>query len=327
MQEIIAQLRERAKRAPKRFVFPEAEDGRVLEAVKYIDKEKIAYPYLLTAANIESERQEEFATLFYEYNQRKGINFNQAKELMGNPLYYAAMMVRCGEADGFVAGAIFTTSSVIRAALRCLEIDVNIKLLSSCFIIVVPDCSYGDKGVFVYADCAVIPNPTSEQLALIAISTANFAEEILGLYPRIAFLSFSTRGSASVKGINKIKEAVEVAKSKSSKYLIDGELQADAAIIPEVAKRKLGDSKVAGKANVLIFPNLDAGNICYKLTQRLAKARAIGPIILGTEQPCSDLSRGCSVEDIIDSTAVTVIRAQKKVSNLERDISKADLSP
>jgi phosphate acetyltransferase len=231
---------------------------------------------------------------------------------MENPLYYAAMMIRCGYADGFVAGATFTTSSVIRAALNCLEIDKNVGLVSSCFIIAVPDCPYGERGVFIYADCGVIPYPTSEQLALIAISSAHFAKEVLEFEPHVALLSFSTKGSAEGRWVDKIKEAVKIARNKNSDFLIDGELQADAALVPEIAKRKLGESEVAGRANVLIFPNLDAGNICYKLTQRLAKARAVGPIILGTVQPCSDLSRGCETEDVIDCTAVTVIRAQNR---------------
>ncbi len=312
MGNIIQSLRQRAKADPKTIIFPEADDERVVEAVKYIEEQKIAKPLLLTQDNLEPERQEEFANLFFERRRAKGIAFEEARELMENPLYYAAMMTRYGHADGFVAGAEFTTSSVLRVALHCLEIDKTNGVVSSSFIMVVPDCLYGERGTFVFADCSVIPQPTSEQLAKVAISSAHFAKDILNITPRVAFLSFSTKGSAKNKEIQKIKEAVEIAKSKNSGFLIDGELQADSALVPEVAARKLGQSQVAGKANVLIFPNLDAGNICYKLIQRLAKARAIGPIILGTIQPCSDLSRGCDVEDIIDCTAVTVIRAQKK---------------
>jgi phosphate acetyltransferase len=259
--------------------------------------------------------QEEFANIFFERKQVKGMTLEEARELAENPLYYAAMMVRKGYADGFVAGASLTSSAVIKAAINCLEIDRSIGLISSCFIMAVPDCPYGENGVFLYADCGVIPYPTSEQLATIGISTARFAKEILGITPRVALLSFSTKGSAEGRWVDKIKEAVEIAKSKNSGFAIDGELQVDAALVPEVAKRKLGDSDVAGRANILIFPNLDAGNICYKLTQRLARARAVGPIILGTAQPCSDLSRGCDVDDVIDCTAVTVIRAQKRIES------------
>ncbi|MFH1505087.1 MAG: phosphate acyltransferase [Candidatus Omnitrophota bacterium] len=312
MNNIIQELRERAKKDPKKIVFPEANDERVVEAVKYIEKEGIAEPLLLTQDNLEPEKQEKFANLFFERKQAKGVTFEEARELMENPLYYAAMLARYGYADGFVAGAKFTTSSVIRAALACLEVDKKSGTVSSCFLMAVPDCLYGEKGVFVYADCGVIPYPTSEQLANIAISSARFTQDVLEIIPRVALLSFSTKGSAEGRWIDKIKEAVEIANTKGNGFLIDGELQGDSALVPEIAARKLGESKVAGKANVLIFPNLDAGNICYKLTQRLAKARAVGPVILGTIQPCSDLSRGCEIEDIIDCTAITVIRAQKR---------------
>ncbi len=311
MEKIISGLRERAKKDPKKIIFPEASDERIIKAVEYIKKENIAIPLLLTHDNLEPEKQEEFANIFYERKQVKGITLEEAREIMENPLYYAAMMVRVGYADGFVAGAVYTTSNVVRAALNCLAIDRSYGIVSSCFIMAVPNCSYGEGGLFVYADCGVIPYPTSDQLALVALSAARFARDVLDITPRVALLSFSTKGSAEGRWIDKVKEAVDIAKSKDDSVLIDGELQADSAIVSEVAKRKVADSEVAGRANVLIFPNLDAGNICYKLTERLANARAIGPIILGTVQPCSDLSRGCSVDDIVDCTAVTVIRAQK----------------
>ncbi|MBN2484188.1 MAG: phosphate acetyltransferase [Candidatus Omnitrophica bacterium] len=305
-------LRNQAKENPKRIVFPEPSDERVLEAVEYIRKEKIAQPLLLTQDNIEPEKQEEFANFFYEKKQIKGVTFEEARELMENPLYYGATLVRLGYADGFVAGATFTTSSVIRAALQCLELDKSFGLISSCFVMEVPNCQYGENGILVYADCGVIPYPTSEQLAKIAISTAQFTKHVLKFEPRVALLSFSTAGSAEGRWIEKVREAVTLAKSKTNEFLIEGEYQGDAALVPEVAEIKIKGSEVAGKANVLIFPNLDAGNICYKLTERLARAKAIGPIILGTIQPCSDLSRGCSAQDIIDCTAITVIRAQEK---------------
>lgn len=312
MKEIIQKLRERAKSCPKKIVFPEAGDERVVKAVEYIEKEGIAEPLLLTQDNLEPEKQEKFASLFFERKRAKGVTFEEARELMENPLYYASMMARYGYADGYVAGAKFTTSAVIRTALACLEVDKKAGSVSSCFLMAVPDCLYGEKGVFVYADCGVIPYPTSDQLANIAVSSARFAKDVLEIVPRVALLSFSTKGSAEGRWVDKIREAVEIANAKNSGFLIDGELQGDSALVSEVASRKLGESEVAGKANVLIFPNLDAGNICYKLTQRLAKARAVGPIVLGTVQPCSDLSRGCDVEDIIDCTAITVIRAQKR---------------
>ncbi|MBU2102389.1 MAG: phosphate acyltransferase [Candidatus Omnitrophota bacterium] len=312
MEMMIQGLRERAKKDPKRIVFPESTDDRITEAIQYIEREKIARPLVLTHDNLEPEKQEEFANMIFERKASKGMSFEEARELVENPLYYAAMMVKRNYADGFVAGATYTSSAVIRAAINCLDVDKNLGLISSCFLMGVPNCVYGERGIFIYADCGVIPYPTSEQLALIAISSAHFAKTVLEFNPRVALLSFSTKGSADGRWVDKIKEAVEIARSKNSGYPIDGELQADAALVPDIAKRKLSDSEVAGHANILIFPNLDAGNICYKLTQRLANARACGPIILGTEQPCSDLSRGCDVRDVIDCTAITVIRAQKR---------------
>ena len=312
MESIIKKIRDKAKANPKVIVFPEANDERIVKAIKFIKEEGIAKPLLLTQDNLEPERQEEFANLFFERKQVKGVTFEEARELMENPLYYATMMVRYEHADGFVAGAKYTTSSVVRAALSCLEVDRKAGIVSSCFIMAVPNCHYGERGVFIYADCGVIPYPTSEQLANIAVSSARFTRDVLEIIPRVALLSFSTKASAQGRWVDKIREAVDIAKLKNSGFLIDGELQGDSALVPEIAVRKLGESEVAGRANVLIFPNLDAGNICYKLTQRLAQARAIGPIILGTKQPCSDLSRGCAVEDIVDCTAITVIRAQKR---------------
>ncbi len=312
MGEIIKGLRERAKKQVRTIVFPEANDDRVVEAVDYVNKEKIANALLLTPDNLDLDLKEKFAIIFHERKQAKGISFEEAREIMENPLYYAAMMVKYEGVDGFVAGASSTTSSVIKAALDCLDIDKVSGTISSCFIMEVPDCQYGEEGVFVYTDCGVIPYPSSDQLANIALSSARFTQEVLEITPRVALLSFSTKGSAKGRWVDKIKEAVEIAKEKNSGFLIDGELQADSALEKKVASRKLSESDVAGSANVLVFPNLDAGNIAYKLTQRLAKARAIGPIVLGTKQPCSDLSRGCEVEDIVDCAAVTALRAHKK---------------
>jgi len=317
MEPIIKQLRDQAKTNPKKIVFPESDDARVVEAVKIIEKEKIAEPLLLTQDNLDHKLQEEFANKLFERKAAKGMTLEEAREMVENPLYYGAMLVKHGHADGFVAGAKYNTSSVIRAALSCLNIDRTAGIVSSCFIMAVPNCEYGANGVFVYADCGVIPYPTSEQLAGIAISAGRFARDVLNVAPKVALLSFSTKGSAEGRWVEKIQEAVKIAQGKCDEFPIDGELQPDAALVPEVAKIKLKESAVAGQANVLIFPNLDAGNICYKLTQRLAKARAVGPIVIGTVQPCSDLSRGCNVDDVIDCAAVTVIRAQKKVKQQE----------
>jgi phosphate acetyltransferase len=216
MDEAIERLRQRAKLDPKRIIFPESGDRRVLEAIKYIEQERIAIPLLLTHDNLEPEKQEEFANIFYERKQVKGVTLEEARELTENPLYYAAMMTRMGYVDGFVAGATYTSSAVIKAALSCLEIDRSLGLISSCFLMAVPHCVYGENGLFLYADCGVIPYPTSEQLATIAISTARFGKEVLSMTPRVALLSFSTKGSAEGRWVDKIKEAVEIAKSRNS---------------------------------------------------------------------------------------------------------------
>ncbi len=312
MNPIIKYLRETAKKDPKRIVFPEASDERIISATKYIRKQGIAEPLLLTPKNIDPKKKKVFADYLFKNRKSNALSQAEASELLDRRIYYAAMMARCQEADGFVAGAQYTTSAVIKAAIRCLEVDRKSGIISSCFVMAVPGCSYGEKGVLIFADCGVIPLPSAEQLASIAVSSAQFVKDVLAITPRVAFLSFSTKGSARNKWTNKVREAVELAKSKNQELLVDGELQADSALVPEVAAKKLKDSQVAGRANVLIFPSLDSGNIAYKLVQRLAKARAIGPLVLGTKQPCSDLSRGCSVDDIIDAVAVTVIRAQKR---------------
>jgi phosphate acetyltransferase len=238
------------------------------------------------------------------------MDLDTARGLFDDPLYYAAMMVRNGKADGFVAGAAHTTADVARTSIWCLGVDERVNIACSCFIMVVPDCSYGEKGVFVFADCGIVSDPNPRQIASIALVSSELAGKILGLPPRIALLSYSTKGSAKGRNIEKVREALALFKEMSPDILIDGEMQLDAAIIPEVAEIKCPDSPIGGKANVLVFPNLEAGNIGYKLVQRLAKARAVGPLILGLNKPCSDLSRGCLIEDIVDCVAVTAIRAQ-----------------
>lgn len=314
-ESAISYLRNKARESPKRIVFPEPDDPRVAEALKYIVREKIAIPIVVSKDSIDQEKKKKFAEVYFERRKAKGITEIDAEVAMNDPLLYGAMLCRFGEADGFVAGAKYTTSSVARATIHCLDSDPDIGLICSCFIMVVPACTYGEHGIFLYADCGIIPYPTSEQLALIGIASAKFIKKVFDITPRVAFLSFSTKGSAEGRWVEKVQEAVRIAREKNSEFLLDGELQADAALVPEVAKIKLKESEVAGRANVLVFPNLDAGNICYKLTERLAHARAIGPIILGMKQPCSDLSRGCNTEDIIDCTAVTVIRAHGNTGN------------
>lgn len=306
--DIIKDIRRRAGKLQKLIILPEKDDLRIQEAAKIITKEKIARIILLGKEGLESKKIDAFSQIFFEARKHKGITIAQAREAVSNPLYYAAMMVRAGEADGFVAGAAHSTPDVAKAAIYCIGVDERIKTVSSCFIMVVPDCSYGENGVFIFADCGIVPEPTSQQLAQIAISSSELAQNIFGIQPRVAMLSYSTKGSAKGVLVDKVKEATALAKQLNPDLLIDGELQADAAIVAEVAKIKDAQGPLAGRANVLIFPDLEAGNIGYKLVQRLAKARAIGPLLQGLHKPCSDLSRGALVEDIVDTIAATALR-------------------
>lgn len=308
--DTIQKLRDKARAKLKTIILPEYEDERVIRACEIIEAEKIAKPILLTEAQIDLKQKAGYIEEFYSLYKAKGIDIDTVNQLFSDPLYYAAMMVRQGQADGLVVGAAHTTSDIARAAIRCLGVDEHLGVISSCFIMVVQECAYGEEGTFIFSDCGIIPEPNSRQLACISLSAAEVAEKVLGITARVALLSYSTKGSAKTKSIQKIGEALKLAREMSPELLIDGELQVDAAIVPEVAKIKLADSPVAGKANILIFPDLEAGNISYKLVQRLAKARAIGPLLLGLKKPASDLSRGCLVEDIVDSVAVTAIRAQ-----------------
>ncbi|MEW5758233.1 MAG: phosphate acetyltransferase [Candidatus Omnitrophota bacterium] len=309
--DAVRALREKAKKDPKVIILPEKEDVRMQEAVKIIEQEQIAKVVFLGRNDLDEKKVKAFSDEYFNMRQYKGITYEEAEKIIRNPLFYAAMMVRHKQADGFVAGAANTTSDVARAAIHCLEPDPTINTVSSVFIMVVPNCQFGEDGLFIFADCGIIPDPTARQLAYIAITTAELAQKVLEILPKVAMLSYSTKGSAQGRFVEEIRNAVKLVKEIKPDLCVDGELQVDSAIVPEVSKIKDPDSKLAGRANILIFPNLEAGNIGYKLVERLAKARAIGPILLGLNYPCSDLSRGCSVEDIVDCTAVTVIRAQK----------------
>lgn len=308
---IIDRIHNKAKSNLKTIALPEYDDKRVVQAAKIIEAEGIANVLLMTKDRVNFSDQQRYIEEFYQLRKAKGISIDAVKELFEkDTLYYTAMMARDGKADGFVAGANHTTADIARASIHCLGIDPKINIASSCFIMVVPDCFYGEDGVFIFADCGVVPDPNSRQLACISVASAELAGKVLSIPPRVALLSYSTKGSAKDKSIETIKEALEMIKKMAPDLLFDGELQVDAAIVPEVAKIKCPDSPIGGKANVLIFPNLEAGNIGYKLVQRLAKARALGPLLIGLNKPCSDLSRGCSVEDVVDCAAVTAIRAQ-----------------
>lgn len=309
--EVVDRIRQKAKEKIRTIALPEIEDSRVREAAAIMEKEKIAKVLLFgRESRLDNDKKERYARAYYELRKAKGISPDDARKILDDPLYYAAMMTRLGDCDGFVAGAAHTTSDVARAAIQCLGINEKFTIASSCFLMAVPDCPYGENGNFIFADCGIIPEPNSRQLACIAVSNAEMAEKLFGITPRVALLSYSTKGSGRGRAIEKILEALKIAKEINPSILIDGELQADAAIVPEVARIKDPAGLLQGKANVLIFPNLEAGNIAYKLVQRLAAARAIGPLMVGLNKPCSDLSRGCSAADIVDSVAVTAIMAQ-----------------
>jgi len=309
--DAISRIRNLAKVKLKTIALPEYNDERVVGAVKIINAEGIAKAVLFTPDMVDKNELERYIQEFYGQHRAKDMELDAVRKLFtSDTLYYTAMMTSEGKFDGLVAGASHTTPDMVRASMRCLGIDERITIVSSCFIMDVPNCPYGDNGTFVFADCGVIPEPNGRQLACIALSAAEMASKVLGLEPRIAFLSYSTKGSAKTKSAEKIVEALGLLKEMAPKLLADGELQVDAAIVPEVAKIKYPDSPVSGKANVLIFPNLEAGNIGYKLTQRMSGARAVGPLLLGLKKPSSDLSRGCITEDVVDCVAVSAIRAQ-----------------
>lgn len=308
--DVIRKIYAKAKTNLKTIVLPESKDERVVEAYEFIRKSGIANAILLSEDKILPQDKERYIQQFYQMRKPKGLDLESARKLFEDPLYYAAMMTREGRADGFVAGASHTTSDVARAAIHCLGVDQRINIACSCFIMEIPNCIYGESGIFFFADCGIVPEPKARQLAYISLATAELAIKVLDFIPRIALLSYSTFGSAKARNVEEIKEALKLLKEMAPDIIAEGELQADAAIVPEVAKIKSPDSVLAGRANVLIFPNLEAGNISYKLLQRLANARATGPLILGLNKPCSDLSRGCSSEDVVNCVAVTAIRAQ-----------------
>lgn len=327
----IDEFKEKAKLNLKTIVLPEANDKRVLEAAYRTQKEGFAKVILVgskdeaetVAAQNEidisgleiiepekSSKYDEYASTLYELRKEKGMTEIQAKELMKDSTHYAMMMVKMGEVDGLVSGAAHSTADTLRPALQILKTAPNTKLVSAFFIMCVPDCKYGEDGVFIFSDCGLNQNPNSEELSEIAISSAKSFKSLVGKEPKIAMLSYSTYGSAKSELVDKVREATKLVKEKAPELLVDGELQLDAAIIPEVAASKAKGSNVAGNANVLIFPDLNAGNIGYKLVQKLAKAEAYGPLCQGIAKPVNDLSRGCSVDDIVGVIAITAVQAQ-----------------
>jgi phosphate acetyltransferase len=326
-------IREKAKKNPKTIVLPEGEEPRMIKSAETITKEGFAsliflgkeekikskaqevgieFPHKIKIINPEdSNKIKEYAESYYQLRKNKGLNLDEAYKLLENPLYFGALMVYHDDADGLVAGSINATGDVFRPALQTIKTAPGINIVSSSFIMVIPDCPYGENGIMVFADCAINPEPNAEQLADVAIASAETGKTLIGFEPRVAMLSFSTKGSAKHPLVDKVIEATKIAKEKKPKLLIDGELQADAAIIPSIGERKAPNSKISGKANVLIFPDLQSANIAYKLVERLAKAEAIGPISQGMRKPVNDLSRGCSAEDIVNVVAITVLQAGK----------------
>jgi len=322
-------IKERAKQNIKTIVLPETEDRRTLEAASRILAEGVAKIILvgnkeaiekvaegldITKATIidpnNTDKLQSYIDLLVEIRKSKGMTPEQAKELLTKDyLYFGVTMVKAGDADGMVSGAVHSTADTLRPSLQILKTAPNTKLVSSFFIMVVPDCAFGEGGTFIYSDCGLVQNPNAEELAAIAGSSAKSFETLVGTEPIVAMLSHSTKGSAAHADVNKVVEATKIAKELYPTVKIDGEFQLDAAIVPSVGASKAPDSEIAGKANVLIFPDLDAGNIGYKLTQRLAKAEAYGPVTQGIAKPVNDLSRGCSADDIVGVIAITSVQA------------------
>lgn len=328
----IEEIKQRAKQDIKTIVLPEAEDVRILEATQIVLKEK--YANIVLVGNQEkieqkakenkidiqgakivdpntSKQYDEYANFLYELRKNKGMTIEQAKELTKDPVYYGMLMVKKDEADGLVSGAIHSTSDTLRPALQILKTKEGTKLVSAFFVMVVPNCEYGENGTFIFADSGLNENPSADNLSEIAISSSKSFKQLIGKEPKVAMLSYSTYGSAKSELTEKVIEATNLAKEKDSSILVDGELQLDSAIVPEVAEFKAPGSPIKGNANVLIFPNLDTGNIGYKLVQRLAKAEAYGPLCQGISKPVNDLSRGCSSQDVAGVIGITAVQAQQ----------------
>lgn len=331
MSRLIEKIKAKASADIKRIVLPEGDEKRTVQAAAILKKEGLAEPVLIgvpsavneTAASVgaditgieiidpsASDKASSYADTLYELRKAKGVTPEDAVKLVADPMYFGIMMIKCGDADGLVSGAVHTTGDMLRPALQIIKTKPEMKVVSSSFLMDCPNPDLGEDGLLVYADCVVMPCPTAEELAYIAIATADTAKRLCGFTePRVAMLSFSTKGSAKHDLVSKVQEAVAKAHELAPDLLLDGEMQFDAALVPEIGQSKAPGSPVAGRANILVFPDLQAGNIGYKITQRIGGAECFA-VLQGLNAPCNDLSRGCSVEDIVNTVAMTAVQAQ-----------------